>query len=186
MARVLSSLSNSDRRGEAVIETFLVVMDTIARNMVHLREEAEISLGHLMRLQEQLVVLHEATLRNFKELEAMVGPELPPELRSLFDLATDRILREVDPILDLLKNVEKYRMKGLSHITATLETLHTLDADMEELRTRVAAPDIVRDKIPIEAQIKSIKAGVDGLKEGRMRASLRQRDGIAKILEIGT
>ena len=69
------------------------------------------------------------------------------------------------------------------HVAATLETLHTLDADMEELRTKVAAPNIVGDKIPIEVQIKSIKAGVDRLKEGQMKASLRQGERLDRMLE---
>ena len=41
--------------------------------------------------------------------------------------------------------------KALDHGAATLETIDALDADVEELRTRAAAPDIiVGDKIPIE------------------------------------
>jgi hypothetical protein len=48
----------------------------------------------------------------------------------------------------------------------------------------VAAPDIVSDKIPIEVHIKSIKAGVERLKEGQLRASLKQGETIARILEI--
>ena len=38
----------------------------------------------------------------------------------------------------------------------------------------MAAPDIVGDKIPIEVHIKSINAGVERLKEGRLRASFKQ------------
>ena len=183
MARLLPfSLSNNSPTKEAVVETFLMSMDNIGSHMVRLREEAEISMGHLMRLEEHLMVLHEVTHRDDKDLKA-VQEDVLAELWTKLG-GNKRKLRKMDLNLDLLKNVERYRKKGLAHVVATLETLNTLDADMEELRTRVAAPDIVGDKIPIEVHIKSIKAGVDRLKEGQMRASLRQGDSIDKILEI--
>ena len=173
MARVLPfSLSNSNPTKEAVIETFLMSMDSIAGHMVRLREEAEISAGHLMRLEEHLGVLHEVTHRDDKDLTA-VKDEVLAELWTKLG-GNKRKIKKMDLNLGLLKNVEKYRKKALAHVAATLQTLNALDANMEELRTRVAAPDIVGDKIPIEVHIKSIKAGVDRLKEGQMKASLRQ------------
>ena len=165
-----------------MIETFLMSMDNIDNHMVRLREEAGISMGHLMRLEEHLMVLHEVTHRDNKDLTA-AQEEVLAELWTWLG-GNKRKLKKMDLNLDLLKNVEKYRKKGLAHIVATLETLNTLDADMEELRTRVAAPDIVGDKIPIEVHVKSIKAGIERLKEGQMRASLRQGDSMAEILEI--
>ena len=159
-------------------------MDNIDNHMVRLREEAGISMGHLMRLEEHLMVLHEVTHRDNKDLTA-AQEEVLAELWTWLG-GNKRKLKKMDLNLDLLKNVEKYRKKGLAHIVATLETLNTLDADMEELRTRVAAPDIVGDKIPIEVHVKSIKAGIERLKEGQMRASLRQGDSMAEILEITT
>jgi hypothetical protein len=176
------AVSNKNPTKEAVIDTFLLSMDNIGSHMVRLREEADISMGHIMRLEEHLMVLHEVTHRDNKELTA-AQEDVLAELWTWLG-GNKRKLRKMDHNLDLLKNVERYRRKALAHVVATLQTLHTLDADMEELRTRVAAPDIVGDKIPIEVHIKSIKAGVDRLKEGQMRASLMQGDSIAKILEI--
>ena len=183
MARMLPfSLSNSNPTQEAVIETFLMSMDNIDNHMSRLREEADISMGHLMRLEEHLMVLHEVTHRDDKELTA-AQEDVLAELWTLLG-GNKRKLKKMNLNLDLLKNVDKYRRKALGHVAATLETIHTLDADMEELRTRVAAPDIVGDKIPIEVHIKSIKMGVDRLKEGQMRATLRQEERLDKILEI--
>ena len=183
MERVLPfSISNKNPTKEAVIETFLMSMDNIDYHMSRLREEADISMGHLMRLEEHLMVLHEVTHRDDKELTA-AQEDVLAELWTHLG-GNKRKLRKMNLNLDLLKNVDKYRRKALGHIAATLETIHALDADMEELRTRVAAPDIVGDKIPIEVHIKSIKAGVDRLKEGQMRATLRQEERLDKILEI--
>ena len=185
MDRVLPfSISNKNPTKEAVIETFLMSMDNIDYHMSRLREEADISMGHLMRLEEHLMVLHEVTHRDDKELTAAQEDVLAALWTQLG--GNKRKLKKMNLNLDLLKNVDKYRRKALGHVAATLETIQTLDADMEELRTRVAAPDIVGDKIPIEVHIKSIQAGVDRLKEGQMRAALRQEERLGKILEIDT
>ena len=165
-----------------MIETFLMSMDNIASHMVRLRDEAEISMGHLLRLEEHLMVLHEITHRDNKELTA-AQEDVLAELWTWLGGNKSK-LRKMNLNVDLLRNVEKYRRKALAHIVVTLQALHTLDADMEELRTRVAAPDIIGDKIPIEVHVRSIKAGVERLKEGQMRATLRQGEGIANILEI--
>jgi len=182
MARVLPfSLSNDNPTREAMIETFLSLMDSIGNHMARLREEADISMGHLMRLEEHLKVLYEIVSREKKEL-TNVQDEVLAELWTWLG-GNKREIREMDLNLNLLKNVDTYRRKALLHVVATLETLHTLDADMEELRTNVAAPDIVGDEIPIEVQIKSIKAGVDRLKEGQMKASLMQGERLDRMLE---
>jgi hypothetical protein len=41
---------------------------------------------------------------------------------------------------------------------------------MEELRERVAAPELVGDAIPIDVHMKSIRSGLDRLKERRIGA----------------
>ena len=185
MARVLQFLlSNINPTEEAVIQAFLMSMDNIATHMVRLRDEAEISMGHLMRLEEHLMVLHEITHRDNKELTA-AQEDVLAELWTWLGGNRPR-LRKMSSNLDLLKNVEKYRKKALAHVVVTLQVLHALDADMEELRTRVAAPEIAGDRIPIEVHIKSIKVGVERLKEGQMKASLREGESIARILEINT
>ena len=183
MARVLPfALSNTNPTNEAVIEAFLMSMDNIATHMVRLRDEAEVSMGHLMRLEEHLMVLHEITHRDNKELTA-AQEDVLAELWTWLGGNRSK-LRKMSSNLDLLKNVENYRKKALAHVVVTLQVLHALDADMEELRTRVAAPEIAGDKIPIEVHIKSIKVGVERLKEGQMKASLREGESIARILEI--
>ena len=184
MARVLPfALTTADPTREAVLKTFFMSMDNIAGHMVRLREEAEISMGHLLRLEEHLVVLHEITHRDGMDLTA-AREDVLAELWTWLG-GNKRKLRRMDLNLDLLKNIDKDRRKALAHVVTTLQTIHTLDVDMEELRARVAAPDIVGDRIPIEVHIKSIKAGVERLREGQRRASLKQGENVVKVLEIG-
>ena len=134
MARVLSfALSTTNPATEAVTETFLMSMDNMASHLVRLREEAETTMGYLLRLEEHLMVLHEMTHRNDRDLTA----EKEDVLAELWTWlgGNRRKLRGMNLNLDLLKNVDKYRKKALAHVAATLQTLQTLDADMEKLRS---------------------------------------------------
>jgi hypothetical protein len=182
IARILpfAALSTTNPSKEAVLDAFLMSMDNIESHMVRLRDEAEVSMGHLLRLEEHLRVLHEISHRENTDLKA-AQEDVLAELWTLLG-GNRKELRKMTVNLNLLKNVDVYRKKALAHVVSTLQTLHTLDADMEELRSRVAAPDIVGDKIPIEVHIRSIKAGVDRLKEGQMRATLKQGENNAKLL----
>jgi hypothetical protein len=176
------SLSNANPTKEVVMETFLMSMDNIATHMARLRKEAGISKGYLLRLGEHLRVLHEITHRDNMELTAAQDQVLA-ELWTRLARRNKSKLRKMNFNLDLLKNVEKYRTKALKHIHVTLQVLRTLDSDMEELRTRVTALDTVGDGIPVEVHIKSIRAGVERLREVQMKARLRQRESVAGILE---
>ena len=67
---LLFVLSTTNPTEEAVIDTFLVSMDNIATHMVRLRDDADISMTHLLRLEEHLMVLHEISHRENKDLMA--------------------------------------------------------------------------------------------------------------------
>ena len=148
------------------METFLVSINNIASQMVRLREEAEISINHLMRLEEHLTVLHKITHREDEQV-------VPLYLKQFHGTHDPDLFERMYLDLDVLKNVDGYRKKALMYVVATLHTLHTLDADMEELRARVAVSDLLGDRIPIEVHIKSIGGGVERLKEGQVKSSLK-------------
>jgi hypothetical protein len=157
-------------------------MDNIASHTARLRDEAETSIGNLLRLEEHLRVIHEETHRDNKDL-TVAQEDVLAELWTWLGRNRNK-LRKIDPNLDSLKKIEKNRKKALAHVASTLQTLRALDAGMEELMTRLAAPDIIGDKMPIEVHIRSLKAGIDGLKEGQVRVSLGQGESMAKIPEI--
>ena len=133
------------------------------------------------------MVLHEVTHRDARNLKVQreAADQLFEWLGFKIRINPDAT-RKIDLDLDLLKNVENYKRKALAHVTVILETLHTLDAGVEELRARMAAPDIVEDKILLEVHIMNIKAGVDRLKEGQVRASMRYASNVDKVLETST
>ena len=159
-------LSNSNRAKGVVIETFLLSMDNIGIHMVRLRREVETSMDHLMVLREvthrEIIGLKAAQADILAELWAVLGGK-------------GHKLRETAVVLDLFENMERCRKKALAHVVATSQTLHTLDADMEELRIRVAVPDMIWDRLPIEVHIENIKAGVDRLMDRLNESQTRAR-----------
>ncbi|KZT03352.1 uncharacterized protein LAESUDRAFT_789652, partial [Laetiporus sulphureus 93-53] len=76
--------------------------------------------------------------------------------------------------LVLLKELSAYCRWALAHVTVVLQMLHALSADLEELRKRVAVPDILGEQIPVEVHMQAIQAGLDRLKEGQMKARERE------------
>jgi hypothetical protein len=163
VARMLPFLlSNDGPAEEAVLRTFILLMDNFGCHIVDLREEAETSLNHL---EELLIALRELTHRDNKGAFA--------DLWTLLE-ENQRRLGKTNLILDLPKDMKKWRREALTHVVTTMRVLSALEEDMEKLRARVATLDTVGDKIPISVHTKSIRAGTDRLKEGQVRAGLRR------------
>lgn len=140
-------LSSGNPTKGSMTERFLLSMDNV---MVRLREEAKTSVEHLKTLH----------IHDHGEDDRLTGIE-----------------READEhlagIIRKLKAINESRRKALAHVVATLNTLHTLDVDIQELRARMAAPDVIGDKTPIEVHTKTIRADLGRLKEAQMRARVR-------------
>ncbi|KZP23892.1 hypothetical protein FIBSPDRAFT_889400, partial [Athelia psychrophila] len=84
----------------------------------------------------------------------------------------------------LLKGLGDYRRRALVHVVAALTTLQAMSEDMEDMRERVAAPELVGSRVPVEVHIRSIRSGLERLKEGRVKAKEREEEAIRKILTI--
>lgn len=162
----------SDPTREAVVKMFTFSMDTVSNQASRLREEAEVSMRHLIRLEEHLSILYEMVHKE-KQGSTVAQEDVLAELWTLLRESGGEF-GEVDLTLNLLKNVNKYRQQALAYIVTTLRTLHTLDENMEELRAKVAAPDTIGDRVPTEVHVKSIQEGVERLRQRRIEASARR------------
>lgn len=71
--------------------------------------------------------------------------------------------------LHLLRNISAYRKQALKHVSGTLLKLRAIQAELENLREGVAAPEVLgwRDSLPIEYHLELIDRGVDRLKQAR-------------------
>ncbi|EGO24775.1 hypothetical protein SERLADRAFT_468573 [Serpula lacrymans var. lacrymans S7.9] len=169
---------------EVILEVFTDAMETLSRTIARLIVEAEVSLIHLNELQESLHTIHEIVSREDASITAAQS-DLLAELWTRLG-GNRRALRGMDDRLSLLKDLGSYRQKALAHVVAALQTLHSMSEDMEDLRERVAAPEIVGGRIPLDVHIGSIQSGLERLREGRIKAKEREEKTVRRVLGIGS
>lgn len=157
-------------------------MNVLASEMQRLIIECEINLANLNKLEERLHTLHELFSRENSSISAEKS-ELLTELWTMLG-GNKRKLRGYDDHLMLLQNMGEYRKQALAHVVAALQTLSQMSEDMDELRVRVAAPDLVGSRIPMEVHMKSIRSGLERLKAGRDRAKEKTEESMRMVLGI--
>lgn len=167
---------------DIVIRTFSEAMGVLSVTMQRLILEAELNLGNLEKLEERLSTLHEQVSREDSTLSSAKS-ELLAELWTTLG-GNRKKLRNFDDHLSLLKNLGLYRKKALAHVVAALQSLHAMSSDMEDIRERVAAPELTESTMPIEVHMKSIKSGLDRLRAGRVRAKRLEEETIRRVLGI--
>jgi hypothetical protein len=86
------------------------------------------------------------------------------------------MLRGYEQHVSLLRDVNDYRKQAQTHIITVLQMLYAMGEDMEDLRERAAASELVDQQIPIRVHIESIQSGLQRLQEGRMRAKEKEED----------
>ncbi|KAI9066312.1 hypothetical protein FKP32DRAFT_1674052 [Trametes sanguinea] len=169
---------------DVVVQAFRDSMDVHAAEMRRLILELAISEANLERLDTHLVTLHElCTRENLTLSEAR--DDLLSELWTLLG-GNRRRLRGMESNLELLRELGEYRKRAAAHVAAAKQTLLAMSEDMEDLRERVAAPDIVGDRIPVEVHMKSIQSGLERLREDRIKAREREEHLMNKILGVGS
>jgi hypothetical protein len=165
---------------EVITQTFTEGMSLLSSSMQRLIIEAQISLSNLNKLEERLSALHEHVSREDSSLSTAKS-ELLSELWTKLG-GNKRRLRGYDSHLFLLQNLSVYRKRALVHVVATLDTLQGMSEDMEDLRERVATPEIVGGGIPVEVHIKSIRSGLQRLKDGRVKTKEREHEAVRMVL----
>jgi len=182
---IFSSLSPwSKKPKEIVAETFTDAMGVLSANLNRLVLEAESNLANLNSLEEHLDTIHDMVTREDMATTAEKD-DLLAELWTTLG-GNRKEMRNFNDHLKLLKQVGTFRKKALIHVTAALETLRAMSDDMEDLRERVATPELVGPSIPMEVHIESIQNGIERLQEGRDRAKRTEVDTVKQVLEIGS
>ena len=142
--------------------------------------EAEVSISDLNKLEEHLKSIHEVVSREDSSLST-AKTELLAKLWTILGGNQDQ-LKGMDEHLALLRGVSGYRDRALAHVVAALHMLETMAEDMEELRERVAAPELVGDAIPIDVHMKSLRSGLERLKGRRTGAKQLEEQIVNRIL----
>lgn len=158
-------------------------MNTLSANMQRLVLEAEVSLSDLNKLEEHLKSIHEVVSREDSSISTAKA-ELLAQLWTILGGNRNQ-LSGMDEHLALLKGVSGYRDRALAHVVAALQMLATMAEDMEELRERVAAPELVGDAIPIDVHMKSLRIGLERLKTRRTGAKELEEQIVKQVLGFG-
>lgn len=165
---------------EIIAHTFDQAMSILSINMERLILEAEQCLHHLTDLEEQLTTLHYITTREDISISAAKS-DLLEELWTRLG-GNRKSLQNFDHNLEILKGLAAYRQQAFGHVLAAMQTLQAMSEDMEDIRERVAAPDLAGAKIPVEVHIQSIQIGLDRLRQGRILAKKLEEDAIRSAL----
>ncbi|KAF6743778.1 hypothetical protein DFP72DRAFT_827157 [Ephemerocybe angulata] len=151
-----------------VMDTFKDAMDVLSNHLERLLLETEVIYESLDRLDERLHTLRDIVGR--EDERATAGKE---ELLSYLwtKLGGNRKdLKNFDRNLKILRDLALHRRKASAHVVATIHTLRGVSEDLEDMRERVAAPNLAGSKIAPEVHMKSIRNGLERLQDRRFRA----------------
>ncbi|EIW54256.1 uncharacterized protein TRAVEDRAFT_132785 [Trametes versicolor FP-101664 SS1] len=150
--------------------TFQVSTDALAAQVGRVLVAASTSALDLDRLEETLTIIHELCARE-AILQHIVADDLLWNLWTLVGLNRAK-LRDLKRRGLVLKEVKRFRNLAVGYVAATTQALQVADAELLELRDRLADASVGMEDIPVEVQLASIERMLWRLKvEGsRVRA----------------
>jgi hypothetical protein len=163
-----------------VLETFKSSMDVLSTNLERLIVVAEASSHDLGKLEETLTNLYDIVQRE-NDTVVIDKDELLQQLWTKLG-GNRKELRSFERHLKLLKELAQYKKQAQAHVVAALHTLQGMSHEMEDIRERVAAPDLAAPQIAPEVHMKSIQMGLERLKESRVRAKELDQKATRRIL----
>lgn len=160
----------SQKFTEAKILDQYVKHTAIVEEEIHkLIGEAQAILMILTNLEDRLEVIHSIVLRD-KDHVDVKKDEILAELWTILGGNRGK-LSKMNNQLDLLHQVTTYRTTAYVHVSLTIVKLQEISSGLEDLRERVGAPGVLRDRhdIPLSVHLDSIQRGVERLEESRER-----------------
>jgi hypothetical protein len=82
----------------------------------------------------------------------------------------------VDDNLMLLENVDVYREKAHLRVEGALFMLKNMQSKMEQLRLRLRAPELLREKFTLDEHLQSLEIGIQNLLEVRKDIQAREAE----------
>ncbi|KAF2177641.1 hypothetical protein K469DRAFT_719561 [Zopfia rhizophila CBS 207.26] len=168
---------------EKVFDQYIKHVSANSEDIGALIQQADSLLRLLNNLEERLDIIAQIAARDGLIVSGNHDELLSQLWTKLGGNARDR--KKLEEQLSLLKQVGMYRKVAWSHVTATLLKLQSIAAGLENLRDRVAAPEVVgwREDVPLAYHVEVIERGVDRLREVRGETRRLEHEGIRKILD---
>ncbi|KZM20270.1 uncharacterized protein EKO05_0003669 [Ascochyta rabiei] len=152
---------------QRVFDQYLLHVSKNKEEITKLIETAVALLSVLQNLDERLDTIYQIAInddvtitKNQEELLAQLWTKLG---------GNNAKVKAHNKQLHLLRNISAYRKKALVHVSETLLKLREIQAELENLREGIAAPEILgwRDELPMTYHLDLIEKGVERLRRAR-------------------
>jgi hypothetical protein len=181
LAMALVPWSQGKTADEVVRETFGDAMNVLSDHLARIILEVETNTQNLDALDEKLNTLRSIVSREDSSVSADREELLSYLWTKLGGNRKD--LKNFNRNLKMLSDLGNYRKAAQARVVATLHTLERVSQDMEDMRERVAAPNLAGSTVAPEVHMKSIRKGLERLEEGRKRARSLEEEALRKALE---
>lgn len=183
---VLAPLTSGKVTEDLLLEQYLKHTRAIEEEIAKLVTEAQVLLGILQNLDDRLDVIHSIVTRDGVSVQGSKD-EVLTQLWTWLGGNRGEVKKHNEQ-MGLLRQLLVYRKNAWDHVSGTMLKLQAIAAGLEDLRERVAAPEVVgaRAGIPLRVHIERIQMGVDRLEEqreeskrveGRAARAVLDRDG---------
>ena len=177
-----SYLMPVDLGDEFVLDRYIQHTRVVEEEILKLITEAQALLMILNNLEDRLDIIHGIVTRD--DVHAQKSKEeILAQLWTMLGGNRGK-LNKMDRQLDLLRQVGVYRKTAYAHVSGTLLRLQEMGVGLEDLRERVAAPELLRDRaeIPLSVHLESIQKGVERLEATRQGARDLESENMRKRL----
>ncbi|KIM20438.1 hypothetical protein M408DRAFT_333980 [Serendipita vermifera MAFF 305830] len=172
LVAAISPFGTQDLSRTALVKTFDQVAKVLETNLIRLIGVSTGAMVALDRLDSQLNLIHQITVRDQVAIGTMHEEVL---FRLWTQLGGNKVqVESMKGHLMLLAAVGCYRRNAAENVGKAIVELEKLSADLDILRERVAAPSIAgEDAIPIEVHLEALRSAVVRLAEGADRGRIK-------------
>jgi hypothetical protein len=170
---------------DVVLDQYIQHTRLVEEEIHKLINEAQAILMVLNNLDDRLEVIHGIAMRDGMHAKAL-KEEILSELWTIVGGNRGK-LNKMDRQLNLLENVGLYRKIAYAHVSGTILRLQAIGAGLEDLRERVGAPELMRDRarIPLSVHLENIHLGIERLESSRQNTRRLENEHIKQTLERG-
>lgn len=165
---------------DVLLDQYLRHTSAVEEQILHLIQEAQALLNILDNLDGRLDVIANIATRDDVKLEGS-RDELLANLWTILGGNRSSVTK-LNQQLQLLKEVGAYRRIAWAHVTGTIVKLQAIRDNLEDLRERVAVPEIVGTKVPLEIHIENINLGIERLEAQRDHSRQVEADSYNRVI----
>ena len=170
---------------ERIFDQYILHVSKNKEEITGLIETAQALLKILQNLDDRLGTIYAITVnddqtitKNQEELLSSLWTKLGRNRKGV---------KENERQLNLLKNISAYRKRAVMHVSETLLKLQEIQAELENLREGVAAPEILgpRNDLPLTYHLSLIEKGVERLRIARGESMRVEGESYRKMVRGG-